>query len=157
MYRRRISAATSRQAFGVVKYIRLMLVALVVVLALMVAGLWIYRPQLARLGLNQPARLAVDGVETVYELEGRPLEPGRKFLLVGIRIWGVGKMAQAVAPERFELETSTTEKHRALPESPLFASRGGSFTLKQGDQVSGQLAFEVPRDAEGRHLRFPVR
>lgn len=157
MPRRRISAAAARQALGVTKYLRLMLAAVVVVLALMAAGLWIYRPQLARLGLNQSARLAVDDVETVYELEGRPLTPGKKFLMVGIRIWAVGKMAQEVAPERFELETSASEKHRALPESPLFADRGGSFTLKQGDEVSGQLAFEVPRAAEGRNLLFPVR
>ena len=156
MARHRISAASRQQALAVTRYARLVMVLLVAMLALMVAGFWVFQPQMFRFRFKQPAQLSVLDVDTVYELDGKMAQPDKKYLLVAVRIAAVGKIGYAITPDRFELETSTKQTYRALPESPLFLDRGGSFALERGEEADGQLAFVVPRDAVGRHLRFPA-
>ena len=157
MPRGRIFTASRREAFGVVKYIRLALIVFVAILGLMVATFWVFKPRIVGFRFGQPARLVVHYVDTTYELEGKAAEPGTKLLLVGVRISSVGEVPYAITPDRFELETSNNLKRQALPESPLFREKGLSFKLESGQEVEGELGFEVPEEAEGRHLQFPVR
>ena len=157
MSKGRIRAASRQQAFGVVKYIRLTLILVVVIIGLMVGGFWIFGSQILRFSFNQPVRLAVHYVDTVYELDGKEAESGKKYLLVAMRITGLAKVAYPITPDRFEMETSNGKKYRALAESPLFQDRGTSFSLERGEEVEGEIAFEVPQEAEGAHLFFPVR
>jgi uncharacterized protein YneF (UPF0154 family) len=84
MARHRISAASRQQALGVAKYVRLVMVLLVAMLALMVVGFWVFQRQMFRFRLKQPAQLSVLDVNTVYELDGKIAQPDKKYLLVAL-------------------------------------------------------------------------
>ncbi len=157
MARGRIRVASSQQALGAVKYIRLSLIFFVVVIGLMVAGLWIFKPRILQFSFGQPVRITVHYVDTAYKLDGKEADSDKKYLLVAIRLTCRGRAAHSIRPDHFEIETSNGGKYRAHPKSPLFQDRGPTFTMAQGDEIEGQLAFEVPQDIEGTRLFFPAR